>query len=71
MHSHLPNGVATISASLIFGASLGPESAVMDLLGGRGTWVGDAIGWLRQRLGLPRPVPSQTRLVSWLQNWPN
>lgn len=70
-YRHLPNGLATISASLIFGASLGPEAAIMDLLGGLGTWVGDTTRALRKRLDLPRPVRSPRRLANVLHNWPN
>lgn len=70
-YAHLPHGLATISVSLIFGASLGPESAIIDLLGGLGTWVGDVIRTLRQRFDLQRPVQAKNRLVKLLQSWPN
>ncbi|HNT26045.1 MAG TPA: chloride channel protein [Anaerolineales bacterium] len=70
-YTHLPHGLATISVSLIFGASLGPESAIIDLLGGLGTWVGDMIRSLRQRFDLPRPAQAKNRLEKLLQSWPN
>jgi H+/Cl- antiporter ClcA len=70
-YTHLPHGLATISVSLIFGASLGPESAIIDLLGGLGTWVGDMIRSLCQRFDLPRPAQAKNRLEKLLQSWPN
>jgi len=69
-YAKLPNGLATVSVSLIFGASLGPESAIVDLLGGLGTLAGDMITWLRTHLELPRPARSKKRFMNWLQNWP-
>ena len=69
-YAKLPNGLATVSVSLIFGASLGPESAIVDLLGGLGTLAGDMITWLRAHLELPRPARSKKRFMNWLQNWP-
>jgi len=69
-YAKLPNGLLTVSASLIFGASLGPEAAIVDLLGGLGTLAGDMITWLRTHLELPRPTRSKKRLMSWLQNYP-
>lgn len=69
-YSHLPQGVLTASTSLIFGASLGPEAAIMDLLGGLGTWVGDVIRPLRERYDLAAPPPSKKRLINMLHRWP-
>ena len=70
-YAHLPHGLATISASLIFGASLGPESAIMDLIGGLSTWLGDVIRALRQRLAVPLAADPANRLISALRRWPN
>lgn len=70
-YQHLPHGMLTASISLIFGASLGPESAIMDMIGGLSTWVGDAISVLRQRFGLPRSSQPTNRLNKLLQSWPN
>jgi H+/Cl- antiporter ClcA len=70
-YDHLPHGLTTASISLIFGASLGPEAAIMDLIGGLGTWVGDSLRSLRQRLDLPRPARTTNRLMSLLQSWPS
>jgi H+/Cl- antiporter ClcA len=70
-YHHLPQGLANISASLIFGASLGPEAAIVDLLGGLGTWVGDTIRFLRKRFNLPRPDRPKNRLTEFLHGWPN
>lgn len=68
---HLPHGLTTASISLIFGASLGPEAAIMDLIGGLSSWVGDTIHSLRQRFDLPRPERSTNRLNNLLHAWPN
>ena len=38
---HLPGGLLAIFISLIFGASLGPEMAAVDMGGSVGTWSGD------------------------------
>ncbi len=70
-YSHLPHGLTTTSVSLIFGASLGPEAAIVDLLGGLGTRVGDLTHKLRDRLDLPQPAQEGNRLVRFLRNWPN
>lgn len=70
-YDHLPHGMTTASISLIFGASLGPESAIIDLIGGLSTWVGDVIRALRQRFDLPRPTQAENWLVKLLQSWPN
>ena len=42
-YRHLPQAVVNASVSLIFGTSLGPEVAIMDLAGGLSTWVGDRL----------------------------
>jgi H+/Cl- antiporter ClcA len=39
--SYLPGGLLAIFLSLIFGASLGPEMAAVDMGGSMGTWSGD------------------------------
>ncbi|MEA4906010.1 MAG: chloride channel protein [Chloroflexi bacterium] len=70
-YTHLPQGIVTASVSLIFGASLGPEAAIIDLLGGLSTWAGDAIQSLRRRFDLPRPSGPGSRLVNLLRSWPN
>lgn len=69
-YSTMPQGLLTVAVSLIFGASLGPESAIVELLGGLGTWVTDAIRWLRHRLSLPQPIRSDQRAKRLPQNWP-
>ena len=70
-YNHLHKGIITASASLIFGASLGPEAAIIDLIGGLSTWVGDSIRSLRQRFDLPRPAQAKNRLAKFLHSWPN
>jgi H+/Cl- antiporter ClcA len=67
----LPKGMLTAYVSLIAGASLGPEAALVDLLGGLGTWVGDLIRSLRDRLQLPIPQQFKNRVEKTLQRWPN
>ena len=42
-YRHLPQAVAMSLTSLIFGASLGPESGLLDLAGGPGTRAGDRL----------------------------
>jgi len=69
-YKHLPQGIITASTSLIFGASLGPEAAIMDLMGGLGTWTGDVMRSFRKRFGLPEPNKSQNRVKNILQKWP-
>lgn len=69
-YKHLPQGILTASTSLIFGASLGPEAAIMDLVGGLGTWTGDVMRSFRKRLGLPEPDKSQNRFQNIFQKWP-
>jgi H+/Cl- antiporter ClcA len=45
---HLSGVLASIFLSLIFGASLGPEVAAIDMGGSMGTWLGDREGrWVR------------------------
>ena len=40
-YSHVWQGVLTAGTSLLFGASLGPEAALLDLAGGLSTWSGE------------------------------
>jgi H+/Cl- antiporter ClcA len=70
-YNHLHQGLTTASISLIFGASLGPEAAIMDLIGGLGTWVGDSLRSLRQRFDLPRPPHAKNRWMNLFHHWPN
>jgi H+/Cl- antiporter ClcA len=45
---HLPGVLLSIFLSLVFGASLGPEVAAIDMGGSMGTWLGDRKGrWVR------------------------
>jgi H+/Cl- antiporter ClcA len=69
-YQHLPHGLTTASISLIFGASLGPEAAIMDLIGGLGTWVGDILRNLRLRFELPLSTQPANRLTKALRSWP-
>ncbi len=69
-YQHLPHGLTTASISLIFGASLGPEAAIMDLIGGLGTWVGDILRNLRFRFDLPLSTQPANRLTKVLRSWP-
>ncbi|MDG6256945.1 MAG: chloride channel protein [Methanomicrobiaceae archaeon] len=49
---HLPGVLASIYLSLLFGASLGPEVAAIDMGGSMGTWLGDREGRWGQALGI-------------------
>ena len=66
-YKHLPQGMLTASTSLIFGASLGPEAAIMDVIGGLGTWAGDVMRSFRKRFDLPKPEKSQNRIKNFIQ----
>lgn len=70
-YTHLPHGLVSVSCSLIFGASLGPEAAIVNIFCGLYTWINDFLTRLRSRLRLEPPVLSASRLKRWLQNWPN
>lgn len=69
-YKHLPQGMLTASTSLIFGASLGPEAAIMDVMGGMGTWAGDVMRSFRVKFNLPEPEKSQNWIKNFLQKWP-
>ena len=51
-YKYLPQGMITAAVSLFFGASLGPEAALVDLAGGLGTWASDQLKRVGRRLGL-------------------
>lgn len=70
-YSHLPHSLTNISASLIFGASLGPEAAIVDILGGMGTWVGDLLKRLKEKFQLTPQTEQTTRLRKFLSRWPS
>ena len=69
-YNHLFQGLATVGTSLIFGASLGPEAAIMDLLGGLSTWAADCLRGLRARMHLELPSKKDTRLQHYAEKWP-
>lgn len=69
-YKHLPQGMLTAATSLIFGASLGPEAAIMDVMGGLGTWAGDVMRSFRMRFNLPESEKSENQLKNFLQKWP-
>ncbi|MCP4140137.1 MAG: chloride channel protein [Chloroflexi bacterium] len=69
-YAHLPQGMLTASTSLIFGASLGPEAAIMDVMGGMGTWAGDVMRSFRKRFDLPEPEKSKNWIKNFIQKWP-
>jgi len=69
-YKHLPQGMLTAATSLIFGASLGPEAAIMDVMGGLGTWAGDVMHSFRDKFNLPELEKSNNRIKSVLQKWP-
>lgn len=62
-YSHIWQGVVTAGTSLLFGASLGPEAALMDLAGGLSTWAGDQL----RRLGIPAGVMTAEEV--WPRVW--
>jgi H+/Cl- antiporter ClcA len=47
---YLPGGLLAIFLSLIFGASLGPEMAAVDMGGAMGTWTGEGRGSGREQV---------------------
>ena len=67
----MPNGLTTVAVSLISGASLGPESAIVELLGGFGTMISDIVRWLRGRFSLATAEKSEKKIKNWLSHWPN
>ncbi len=69
-YKHLPQGMLTAATSLIFGASLGPEAAIMDVMGGLGTWAGDVMRSFRTRFDLPEPEKYENQIKNFLQKWP-
>ncbi|MEA5079292.1 MAG: chloride channel protein [Anaerolineaceae bacterium] len=69
-YKHLPRSLTNISASLIFGASLGPEAAIVDILGGMGTWVGDLLKRIKKKFQIEPVAEGQSRLHKILSNWP-
>lgn len=69
-YTHLPNGLVSVSCSLIFGASLGPEAAIVNIFLGLYTWIKDFLARLRTRLHLDRKALSTSLMRRWLQNWP-
>ncbi|RMF40339.1 MAG: hypothetical protein D6755_13550, partial [Anaerolineae bacterium] len=68
-YRHLPHGMLNATVSLVFGASLGPEAAIMDLLGGLSTWVGDQLRALRLRWGLEPPAGQRGRRAWLARHW--
>ena len=56
-YKYLPQGMITAAVPLFFGASLGPEAALVDLTGGLGTWASDQLKRAGQRLGLLAKAP--------------
>lgn len=69
-YSHLLQGMLIASTSLIFGASLGPEAAIMSLMGGLGTLNGDIMQAFRTRFKLPEQQKSENRIRNWIRRWP-
>jgi H+/Cl- antiporter ClcA len=70
-YQHLPQGMTNAAISLIFGASLGREAIIVDLVGGLSTWASDSIGRLRQRIGQAHFATSTDRLRQLMQHWPH
>ena len=70
-YTHLPNGLISASVSLIFGASLGPEAAIVNMFGGLSTWVSDQLKKLRGWLGIPESAPEGYRARRLTRQWPN
>jgi len=70
-YAHLPHGLLSAAISLVFGASLGPEAAIVSLLGGLSTWAADRLRALRGRLGVPCPSSEGSRLHRLARQWPN
>jgi H+/Cl- antiporter ClcA len=47
---HVPAALLSIFLSLVFGASLGPEVAAIDMGGGLGTWVAERVKGMKERV---------------------
>lgn len=70
-YAHLPNGLISAFISLIFGASLGPGAAVVNLLGGLSTWASDKLKKLSSWLRIPESTPDRTLVHRLARRWPN
>lgn len=70
-YAHLPNGVISASISLIFGASLGPEVAIVNTFSGLSTWASDKLKKLSEWLGVPESALDGIRVRRRTQQWPN
>jgi len=62
-YTHVWQGVITAATSLLFGASLGPEAALLDLAGGLSTWSGDQM----RHLGVPAGLMADDE--PWPRTW--
>lgn len=69
-YRNLHKGALTAFTSLVFGASLGPEAAIVDLLGGMVTWAGDIMQKLRTGLQMPQAPEGSGRFANILRRWP-
>ena len=69
-YKFLPHGILAAAVSLIFGASLGPEAAIMGLLGGLSTWASDMLAKVRSKLGLSNIPMVGSRIKFILHHWP-
>jgi H+/Cl- antiporter ClcA len=70
-YKHLSKGVLAAGTSLIFGASLGPEAAIMGLIGGLTTWSADTLAKIRAKLGFTNIPLIGNRIKFYLHKWPN
>jgi len=62
-YTHIWQGAVTAGTSLLFGASLGPEAALLDLAGGMSTWTGDQM----RRIGEPAGIVAEDE--PWPRAW--
>ncbi|MBE2220746.1 MAG: chloride channel protein [Anaerolineae bacterium] len=62
-YTHIWQGALTAGTSLLFGASLGPEAALLDLAGGLSTWSGDQM----RKIGVPAGVVAADE--PWPRAW--
>jgi H+/Cl- antiporter ClcA len=65
-YSHIWQGVVTAGTSLLFGASLGPEAALLDLAGGLSTWAADQLRRPGAAAGL---LPADDPAQPWPRGW--
>lgn len=65
-YTYIWQGLMTAGTSLLFGASLGPEAALLDLAGGMSTWSGDQLRRLGVSAGVITDDEAWPRIWKWV-----